>query len=47
MALRPVKGDHKAVFKLLDSETRDIWKKQEQKEKLDAYLDYRSEKVPC
>ncbi len=39
------KGDQKAVFKLLDSETRDIWKTQEKKGKLDAYLDYRSEKV--
>jgi hypothetical protein len=39
------KGDQKAAFKLLDSETRDIWKTQEKKGKLDAYLDYRSEKV--
>ncbi|MDQ6799698.1 MAG: hypothetical protein M3041_02555 [Acidobacteriota bacterium] len=39
------KGDQKAVFKLLDSETRDIWTKQEKKGKLDAYLDYRAEKV--
>jgi hypothetical protein len=39
------KGDQKAVFKLLDSETRDIWKTQEKKGKLDAYLDYRAEKV--
>ena len=39
------KGDQKAVFKMLDSETRDIWKKQEKNGKLDAYLDYRSEKV--
>src|SRR5439155_16803264 len=39
------KSDQKAVFKLLDSETRDIWTKQEKKRKLDAYLDYRAEKV--
>ncbi|MDQ6799701.1 MAG: hypothetical protein M3041_02580 [Acidobacteriota bacterium] len=39
------KGDQKAVFKLLDSETRDIWTTQEKKGKLDAYLDYRAEKV--
>ncbi len=39
------KSDQKAVFKLLDSETRDIWTKQEKKGKLDAYLDYRSEKI--
>jgi hypothetical protein len=39
------RGDQKAVFRLLDSETRDIWTKREKKGKLDAYLDYRSEKV--
>ena len=39
------KGDQKAVFKLLDAATRGIWTTQEKKKNLDAYLDYRAEKV--
>jgi hypothetical protein len=39
------KADQKAVFKLLDAGTRDIWTTQEKKKNLDAYLDYRAEKV--
>ena len=41
------KDDQKAVFKMLDGATQEIWKKQEKKGKanLNDYLDYRSEKV--
>jgi hypothetical protein len=41
------KGDQKAVFKMLDGATQDIWKAQEKKGKanLDDYLAYRSDKV--
>jgi hypothetical protein len=39
------KNDQKAVFKMLDTATRDIWTAQVKKGKLEPYLDYRSEKV--
>jgi len=39
------KGDRKAIFDLLDSENRESWTKREKEGKLDAYLDYRAEKV--
>ena len=39
------KGDRKAVFKLLDTETRRRWTKLEKEGKLESFLTYRDEKV--
>jgi len=37
--------DRKAIFNLLDAGNRETWTKQEKNGKLDAYLDFRAEKV--
>ncbi|HEY8132910.1 MAG TPA: hypothetical protein VII12_13590 [Thermoanaerobaculia bacterium] len=37
--------DRKATFRLLDADNRERWTKREKEGKLDAYLDYLSEKV--
>ena len=39
------KQDRKAIFALIDADTRERWAKREKEGKLDAWLDYRADKV--
>ena len=39
------KQDRKAIFDLIDAETRDRWAKREKEGKLDSWLDYREDRV--